>query len=363
MTALTTRSVPVHLEEDANLLLLPWRRMAWVTWRQHRYALGGVAVFLGALAVLLWLAGLQLHHTYTAAIACRPVGSASCAALINKFDGMDDFLTNGAILQVVPPLIGAFVGATILARELETGTFRYAWTQGFGRWRWTLAKLVMLAVVVAAAAGAFSVLTTWYYEPYFAAGNQILAHPTVAPPPPTNPFAATLFDLRGVVFAAWTLVAFAIAGLAGLLIRRVVPAIVATLVVYAGLAFAAVAFLRQHYLAPLVTNKLNVPTSAHIVSQWGTRYGKVAWTGSLPPSNLVLPNCPPAAPPGVHVPKPSVDSILRCLPQHGSGYALWTSYQPASRFWPFQFIEGGWLFALSALLMGATVWLVRRRAA
>ena len=33
----------------------------------------------------------------------------------------------------------------MLARELETGTFRYAWTQGFGRWRWTLAKLAPLA--------------------------------------------------------------------------------------------------------------------------------------------------------------------------------------------------------------------------
>jgi hypothetical protein len=42
----------------------------------------------------------------------------------------------------------------------------------------------------------------------------------------------------------------------------------------------------------------------------------------------------------------------------------WTSYQPASRFWPFQWIEGGWLLALSVLLIAAaTVWLVRRRAA
>ena len=42
----------------------------------------------------------------------------------------------------------------------------------------------------------------------------------------------------GVTFAAWTLAAFAIGVLAGVLIRRVVPAIVATLVVYTGLAFA-----------------------------------------------------------------------------------------------------------------------------
>jgi hypothetical protein len=51
----------------------------------------------------------------------------------------------------------------------------------------------------------------------------------------------------------------------------------------------------------------------------------------------------------------------QCLAQHG--YTHWTSYQPGSRFWPFQWIEGGWLLALSVLLIAATVWLVRRRAA
>ena len=33
--------------------------MAWVTWRQHRIALSGVAAFLGVLAVCLWIVGLQ----------------------------------------------------------------------------------------------------------------------------------------------------------------------------------------------------------------------------------------------------------------------------------------------------------------
>ena len=161
----------------------------------------------------------------------------------------DDFLANGcSVLQAVPALIGAFVGAPVLARELETGTFRYAWTQGFGRWRWTLAKLVALAVAVTAAAGAFSVLVSWYYQPYFA---------TATGPVPyrVSPLAPGLFDLRGVAFAAWTLAAFAIGALAGMLIRRVVPAIVATLAAYTGLAFAAGACLRQHYLTPLVAKE------------------------------------------------------------------------------------------------------------
>src|SRR5258708_13855075 len=130
---------------------------------------------------------------------------------------MNNFLVGGYVLQAVPALIGAFAGAPLLARELEIGTFRYAWTQGFGRWRWTLAKLVPLAVVVAAAAAAISVLFSWYYQPYFATGNQALS---LSEAPPLAP---ALFALPGVAFPAWTLAASAIAPLPGVLIRPVVP--------------------------------------------------------------------------------------------------------------------------------------------
>lgn len=54
-------------------------------------------------------------------------------------------------------------------------------------------------------------------------------------------------------------------------------------------------------------------------------------------------------------------TAAQCLAK--AGYTMWTSYQPAGRFWPFQLIEGGWLLALSALLIATTVWLVQRRAA
>ncbi len=155
---MSTLSVPARPERDASLRPVPWRRMAWVIWRQHRFALTGVAALLGVLAAWLLIVGLQLHHAYAAAVACHPTSSIACGELISRFNGMDTVLANGFVLQAVPALIGAFVGAPVLARELETGTFRYAWTQGFGRWRWTLAKLVALAVVVAAAAGALSVL-------------------------------------------------------------------------------------------------------------------------------------------------------------------------------------------------------------
>jgi hypothetical protein len=340
MTALT---MPARPEEDASPRPVPWQRMAWVTWRQHRSALGGVAVFLGAWAVYLWLAGSSTYHAYAAATACHPASSFTCADIIANFNYThgDPALHAAVFMQVVPALIGAFAGAPVLARELETGTFRYAWTQGFGRRRWTLAKLVLLAIAVAAAAGVFSLLFSWFFQPFFADGHQ-------------TPFTPELFDLRGIAFAAWTLAAFAIGALAGMLIRRVVPAIAATLAVYAGLALAVGLFLRQRYAVPLLTTNPNVPGSAWIMSQWWTKGGKFAF--GPPPENLLERLCPPSGPG-----KAAPGSIAQCLTQHG--YTQWTSYQPVSRFWSFQWIEGGWLLALSLLLIAATIWLVRRRAA
>ena len=353
MTASMTLAAPLRTQEDAHLRPLPWRRMVWVTWRQHRAALIGMVATLAATAAYTWIVGLQLHHAYATQLACRPAGSDACFQLTSPFNSPGNLLTNGWILQVGPALIGAFVGAPVLAREMETGTYRYAWTQGFGRWRWTLAKLTGLAVAVTAAAGATSVLFSWYYQPYFGANNQARGLSQL------SSLAPSLFDLRGVAFGAWTLAAFALGALAGILIRRVVPAIVATLAVYTGLAIATGAWLRGHYFAPIVTRSLNVPNSVWVVSQdWTSKGGQVASQTTL---YQVLQGAP-AQVAGKEGGGPNLHalSVWQYLVQRG--YTQVTTYQPAARFWAFQWVEAGWLLGLSVLLIGITLWLVRRRA-
>ena len=353
---MTALAMPARPDPDgASPRPLPWRRMAGVTWRQHRIALAAVAVLLGALAVWLWITGTPLHHAYAAAAACHPASSAACQSLAGTFNGTNDRMAGGTtpggvLLQLVPVLIGAFAGAPVLARELETGTFRYTWTQGFGRCRWALAKLVLLAAALAAATGAVGALVAWYYQPYFAPG-----HPAL-PLNQMSPF-ETLFTLRGVAFPAWTMAAFTIGALAGMLIRRVVPAIIATLAVYATLAVATAGLLRERYLTPLVTSNPNPPGTAWTISQWWTRDGRSAFAS--PPLSLINRFC--SAPPAGRSKNAPFGTFAQCLAPHG--YTQWTSYQPASRFWPFQWIEGGWLLVLSALLIAGTIWLVRRRAA
>jgi hypothetical protein len=361
MTALAVRT--------ASPRPLPWRRMAWVTWRQHRFPLAVVVTLLGAVAVYLWLTGLQMHHAYAIAVACRPAGSLTCQNAVFNFDSAyaPTAHTVSVLLQVAPALIGAFAGAPVLARELETGTFRYAWTLAFGRWRWAVAKLVPLAVAVSAAAGLFSMLFSWYYQPLFADGSSI-------------PFDPALFDLRGVAFAAWTLAAFGIGALAGMLIRRVVPAIAATMAAYAGLALAAGLYLRQNYLTPLlarnvpqalaaiVSPQTTVPGSSWILSRWWTKGGtplsQSAMDQVMNPlsQRFMQANLPKnVASDDIKFYKgPTSLQVQQYLTHHG--YTYWIRYQPGSRFWPFQWIEGGWLVLLSALLIAAAVWLVRRRA-
>ena len=200
MTTLT-----VHAQSGANLRPLPWRRMAWVTWRQHRLTLAGVAILFGAPALYLLLRGLQLHHAYAAVPTCHPAASSSCRALAQAFSAAHAHgaIVTGGLLQVIPLLVGAFVGAPLLAREFETGTFRFAWTQGFGRARWTIAKLASLAITVTAAAAAFGALFSWYYQPIVNVGGDS----------DSSLLAPTIFDMHGVALPGWTLAAFAIGSL------------------------------------------------------------------------------------------------------------------------------------------------------
>jgi len=333
---------------------LPWRRMVWVTWRQHRALLISLPAVLGAVAVFLLIAGLRVHHDYAAIAACPPSGpsganaaGATCARLLTDFNNTDWTLGNTAqiFMQLVPVLIGVFAGAPVLARELETGTFRYAWTQGLGRERWTIAKLTLLGATVTVLAGAFGELFAWFFQPFLPVEGLTVLN-------------ATVFASRGIAFAAWTLVAFALAAFFGMLLRRIVPAMAVTMGAYLALALAAWR-LREFYPVALVTNNANLGTlQTSDTNPWllGTWY---TGPGGKPASQSVLNQIFNLFP--MHGAPRTKLSFAQLLAQHH--FTEWTRYIPVSRFWPMQFIEGGWLLVLSVVLIAATVWLVRRRAA
>jgi hypothetical protein len=281
---------------------------------------------------------------------CHPLTASKCSALLQTFQSegyQGTANTFEGVLQAVPALIGVFVGGPLLARELETGTSRFAWTQGCGRLRWIISKLIPLAVLVTTGAIAVSLVTSWYTQTFVAARMASVIRPT-------------LFDVRGVDFAAWTLASFAIAAFAGVVIRRTVPAMVAAAGAWAGLFLMTTVYLRKHYEAPLILKWRNVANPPWngvmpwVVGQFTTGPGghtvsQSEWSAAISRMQAALGTIRPG----------EGERYFEWLTRHG--YVHWFSYQPASRFWPFQFIEGGWLLALSLVLGLATVVLARRR--
>ena len=67
-----------------------------------------------------------------------------------------------AVLYLTPATIGIFWGAPLISRELETGTFRLAWTQSISRTRWLAVKLGLTGLASMATAGLLSLMVTWW---------------------------------------------------------------------------------------------------------------------------------------------------------------------------------------------------------
>jgi hypothetical protein len=327
---------------------VPWTRLAWVVWRRYRTTFTAIAVVLAVLAVYLVIAGERMRSAYAAVRPCLSVRSARCGFAYQTFyNTYSQPGLVGVVLLFLPGVVGAFAGAPVLARELETGTFRYAWTQGVGRMRWAIAATVPGALAVAVIMGAFGTLVTWYNQPLFASGITLRLHPTI-------------FPVTGVAAAGWALTGFALGVLAGLLWRRVLPALGTAFAVWFGLAFLTADVLRPHYVTPATTTRLQLPVSDRIVDQWWTSHGVPVSVARI---NQVLQPIGFQGGTGgkINAQPGTANNIdpVQYLVHHG--YTQVTSYQPDSRYWTFQWIEFGWLAALAVLLLAATLWTMRRR--
>ncbi len=180
-------------------------------------------------------AGLKIRHDYAVVTACHPANAGTCLELADWFN-TDWHLGNGirVALLAAPVLLAMFAGPPVVARELESGMSRYAWTQGVGRTRWTAAKLSYLGSAVTIVALTVSQLFTWVFEPFLTTQQLTVLTPAV-------------FDTRGVAYAAWTLTAFCLGAFLGTLFRRVLPAMAASPAAYLALVAVTWTCLHDHY--------------------------------------------------------------------------------------------------------------------
>lgn len=347
--------------------------MLWLSFRQFRTQAVVAALSLGGLAVVVAIVGSQAlaqYHDAVSICARGPGCSGATDDFVSKYQQVGQWLSG--LVLAVPGLIGIFWGAPLLARELEAGTFRLAWTQSISRARWTLCKLGLLGLTAMAVAGLCSLFVTWWSSPLDLAVG-------------VGPFAN--FDVRGIAPVGYAAFAFALGAAAGALIRRTVPAMGATLAVFVAVRLAITEWVRPHLMAPLVARSpfsittprriqigAHLPRGSWVVSQSladaaghpiGSVYGLLSnLPGAVGQGGITLAgvgSCPNLRPTAAQLDDPLAASGLaaRCVNQLHLTNLM--TYQPGSRYWPFQFYET-LIFLILAVAVGAfTLWWVRRR--
>src|SRR3954469_7869239 len=208
-------------------------RFAWLQTRTQTLAVLGV---LAVLVVVAGVTGVHMSHLYASLVAhCEARGN--CDIAISDFLAHESFLQSALdlLLLLFPAIIGTFWGAPLLSRELETGTHRLAWTQSVSRRRWVLTRLAILGLATVVLTGVLTLTVTWWYRSVDATQSSQYA----------------FFDRRDVVPIGYALFAFAVGALAGSVLRRTVPAMAATIAVFAAARVAVASWVRPHLLPPL----------------------------------------------------------------------------------------------------------------
>lgn len=320
---------------------VPWLRgPAWLVWRLNRTAFWtGLAV---ALAVAVYAA--VRHQQIVTAIAqqhldaCRGATEASrkCFSDIIHFGAEYQYPMRRPlqVMTAVPLLFGLFLGGPQLAQELESGTYRTVCAQSVTRVRWLAAKLAVPATMTVAISGTLSLATTWWWHP--AAGVMGEHFPWYDWYP---------FDGVGPVVVGQSVLMLFIGLACGLLLRRTVTAMGATLAVGAGVLLA-LDRVRSHLL-PTVTVKAQSTDTPAPHDAW------VVAEGFLSPSGGRVSDVKSCY---------ALDDISQCLKAHGrTGH--WADYHPASHMWPLQWTETGLCLVLAVALAALCVWRVSRRLA
>jgi len=342
--------------------------MIWMSWRQFRAQSITAAALLLAVAIVLGITGAGLVSHYDAA------GLGSCHATCGLdarhfFDALRGgiyevvFYGGIAVMYLAPALIGLFWGAPLIARELETGTYRLAWNQSVSRSRWTLVKLGMGALGAAAWAGLLSLMIGWWASPFDRALSLGQNGPVKF-----NRLEPIMFAARGVTPLGYAAFAFVLGVTLGALVRRTIPAMALTLLVFAAVQVLVPTLIRPHLLPPTqVTAPLN-PATLDVMMISGPSAQMTLVQSANVPGAWVLSN-QTITPAGRPFTGPATQA---CIGPSSSACNNWiaskhlrqlVTYQPASRFWPLQWAELGIYLVASAGLGGLCVWQIRRKRA
>jgi hypothetical protein len=308
--------------------------MTWVLWRQHRAQAAVAGIALAAYGILLWITGVHMaNDLHSALSSCRENGTC---------DDLNLFSGDGAIIDLVdlsvavPLLMGLFWGVTTIGREIDSGTHLLVWMQSVRQRDWLRGKIALLLVAAALwGAGVAAIVTWWSGTLNTLNGDR---------------FDPGKFDVQGIMPIAYALFGVSLGLAAGAVLRRVLPALAVTVAGFVAARLVVVSYLRPHYetakiLVAPISKGVGVPSGSWQLSRDLLQNGQSV-SGKLSfPAECMRPATRQAS-----------DA---CLAQHGFASAV--KFQPASRYWTFQWIESGIFIALAAILVAVAVIVVRRR--
>jgi hypothetical protein len=340
----------------------------WLTWRQLRAQLLGVYALVAAACLWLAVTGPAL-----ARLARRNTD------VYDLLSSSDRFLFEGgiALLAVAPAVLGIFWGAPLVARELETGTYRLAWSQSVTRERWLATRLGIAVLATALAVALLSTAVTWWAHPIDGVtGSQ---HGSLA-----SRMTPISFAMRGTVPVGYALFALLLGTFTGLVIRRSLAAMALTLAIYVFVQVAVPLWVRPHLLPPETrTVTISDDTLDGIVADGGGPFRITVRTPD--PRDWMLSNktvdahgraaalpswftsCLPAPPGdagggGTTRVDPGPGTLDRCFTRlTDEGYRQHLVYQSHTRFWRLQWAETGLYLLVSGALAGVSFWWTRRR--
>lgn len=326
-----------------------------VTLRRFRSESLGTLVALAGLGVLALVTGAMMSDQFhTSGLAqCLATPGSDCQSARDEFGRRFESLQLLIVpLVILPALLGAFLGAPLVAREVESGTHRFLWTQGITRTRWFV-TMSAAAVGLAASAGAVYALIA---ARWLDVTNRV-----------TGERFGRMYDFQGVLPVAACVLAVAVGIVCGVALRRTVPAMALTIGVFVAVRLAVATQLRPRLASPVTLDVAGfAPDSpASLSGAWvlsrqtltadGTVLGR---GGGLNLANIGG-RCPDLRlEPGSFPDRAAVDRCLDALGVHQL-----TRYHPASRFWTFQLLESGIYIALAAAALVLASRLVARRAA
>lgn len=324
--------------------------MIAMTWRQHRLQLLTATVILAGLVGYL-LYGTWQHDSYanqiglTACLNAAPHRDCGTLAQVffQRFGGVP---APFSLLAVLPLLAGLFFGAPLIAREAESGTLQLAWTQSVSRRQWLSVKLIaFLAVIVAAAAIISASFSAW-----LSVDNRMSA----AGYTNVNRMAPPAFDLTGVAPLATMLFAFALGTLAGVLIRRTVPAIAVTLGGYLGVILPLESLRYTAFFAPRTVSGAYGATQPVQPGAYAlnTTYANAA--GHQVDFSALYQACAHSLGNGA--------SGMRISCLAAKGFQLTQSFVPAVRYWPLQAVYLVMLAGAAAVMLAIAARLAARQA-